>query len=118
MALGGLDERIICFTKGGNGEHVRAKVLEAFPTLGDLSYQILQTKERSSCQLLVLTIPPDGYTVCDLKSIIASAKSYIKPYQKDIGRQQCCFEPRSNSGSSTSGGTLLESRYFLVQVFC
>ena len=36
MALAGLDERTICFTKGGNSEHVHKKILEAFPMLSDV----------------------------------------------------------------------------------
>ena len=44
MALAGLDERTICFTKGGNIEHVHKKILEAFPILSDVGgYQILRT---------------------------------------------------------------------------
>ena len=85
MALAGLDERTICFTKGGNSEHVHKKILEAFPMLSDVGgYQILRTGERGNRQLLELTIPPGGYTVSYLKSTIASAKGYIRPYQKDI----------------------------------
>ena len=34
--------------------------------------------------MLELTIPPGGYTVSNLKSTIAAAKGYIRPYQKDI----------------------------------
>ena len=49
MALAGLDERTICFTKGGNSEHVHQKVLEAFPMLSDVDgYQILRTGERGN----------------------------------------------------------------------
>ena len=85
MALAGLDERTICFTKGGNSEHVHKKILEAFPMLSDVGgYQILRTGERGNRQLLAITIPPGGYTVSYLKSTIASAKGYIRPYQKDI----------------------------------
>ena len=47
-------------------------------------YQILRTGERGNRQLLELTIPPGGYTFSYLNSTIASAKGYIRPYQKDI----------------------------------
>ena len=33
MALAGLEERSICFSKGGNSQHVHKKILEAFPIL-------------------------------------------------------------------------------------
>jgi hypothetical protein len=32
----------------------------------------------------MLPIPPGGYTVAFLKSTLASAKGYIRPFQKDI----------------------------------
>lgn len=85
MALAGLDDRTICFTKGGNSEHVHKKILEAFPMLADVGgYQILRTGEHSNRQLMVLAIPPGGYTVAYLKSTIGTAKGYLRPYQKDI----------------------------------
>ena len=55
MALAGLDERTICFTKGGNSEHVHQKILEAFPMLSDVGgYQILRTGERGNRELLYM----------------------------------------------------------------
>ena len=85
MALAGLDERTICFAKGGNSEHVHQKILEAFPMLSVVGgYQILRTGERGNRELLLIDIPPGGYTVSYLKSTIASAKGYIRPFQKDI----------------------------------
>ena len=85
MALAGLDEKTICFTKGRNSEHVHQKILEAFPMLSDVGgYQILRTGERGNRELLLIDIPPGGYTVAYLKSTIASAKGYIRPFQKDI----------------------------------
>ena len=64
MALAGLDEKTICFTKGGNSEHVHQKILEAFPMLSDVGgYQILCTGERGNRKLLLIDIPPGGYTV-------------------------------------------------------
>ena len=81
MALAGLDERTIFFAKGGKSERVH----KAFPMLSDVGgYQILRTGERGNRQLLALTIPPGGYAVSYLKFTIASAKGYIRPYQKDV----------------------------------
>ena len=95
MALGGLDERTICFTKGGNNEHVHQKILEAFPTLSDFGgYQILRTGECGNRELLLIDIPLGGYTVSYLKSTIASAKGCIRPFQKDI----VTLKSRSNPG--------------------
>lgn len=85
MALAGLEEKSICFSKGGNSQHVHEKILEAFPILETAGgYEILRTGERGSRQLMVLSIPPGGYTVPYLKATIASAKGYIRPLQKDL----------------------------------
>jgi hypothetical protein len=85
MALAGLEEQTITFTKSGNSDHVHQKILEAFPMLAEVGgYEILRTGERSSRQLMVISIPPGGYTVQYLKSTIASAKGYIRPLQRDI----------------------------------
>ena len=85
MALAGLEEKSICFSKGGNSQHVHEKILEAFPILETAGgYEILRTGERGNRQLMVLSIPPGGYTVPYLKATIASAKGYIRPLQKDL----------------------------------
>lgn len=85
MALAGLEEKSICFAKGGNSQHVHEKILEAFPILENAGgYEILRTGERGNRQLMVLSMPPGGYTVPYLKATIASAKGYIRPLQKDL----------------------------------
>ena len=85
MALAGLEEKSICFSKGGNSQHVHGKILEAFPILETAGgYEILRTGERGNCQLMVISMPPGGYTVPYLKATIASAKGYIRPLQKDL----------------------------------
>ena len=85
MAMAGIEEKSICFSKGGSSEHVHQKILEAFPMLADAGgYEILRTGERGNRQLMVLTIPPGGYTVAYLKATIATAKGYIRPLQKDL----------------------------------
>ena len=84
MALAGLEEKSICFSKGGNSQHVHEKILEAFPVLETAGgYEILRTGERGNRQLMVLSIPPGGYTVLYLKATTASAKGYKRPLQKD-----------------------------------
>ena len=85
MALAGLEEKSICFSKGGNSQHVHEKILEAFPILENAGgYEILRTGERGNRQLMVISMPPGGYTVPYLKATIASAKGYIRPLQKDL----------------------------------
>ena len=85
MAMAGLEEKSICFSKGGNSDHVHQKILEAFPLLSDAGgYEILRTGERGNRQLLLISIPPGGYTVAYLKATINTAKGYIRPLQKDL----------------------------------
>ncbi len=44
MALAGLEEQTITFTKSGNSDHVHQKILEAFPMLAEVGgYEILST---------------------------------------------------------------------------
>ena len=59
MALTGLEEKSICFSKGGNSHHVHEKILEAFPILETAGgYDILRTGERGNRQLIVMCMPP------------------------------------------------------------
>ena len=60
------------------------KILEAFPILETAGgYEILGTGERGNRQLMVISMPPVGYTVLYLKATIASAKGYIRPLQNN-----------------------------------
>ena len=93
MALAGLEEKSICFSKGGNSQHVHEKILEAFPILEEAGgYEILRTGERGNRQLMVVSMPPGGYNVPYLKATIASAKGYIRPY-----RRTWCFHLQTRS---------------------
>jgi hypothetical protein len=101
MALAGLDERTICFTKGGNSEHVHKKILEAFPMLSDVGgYHILRTGERGNRQLLALTIPPGIWIYSVFSEIYHSISKGLHTTlsERHCYRQQCSLEPRSNSG--------------------
>ena len=89
MSLAGLEERSICFSKGGNSHHVHKKILEAFPILETAGgYEILRTGEGGNRQLM-LSIPPGGYTVPYLKATIASAKGVYKAPSE--GPSVCTF---------------------------
>ena len=84
-ALAGLVEQNISFTKNGNSDHVHQKIMEAFPVLAEGGgYEILRAGQRGAWQLMVIAIPPGGYTVTYLKSTINSAKGYVRPLQRDI----------------------------------
>ena len=77
-------EQNITFTKNGNSDCVHQKIMEAFPMPAEGGgYEILRAGQRSARQLMVIAIPPGGYTVSYLKSTIASAKGYVRPLQRD-----------------------------------
>lgn len=85
MALSGLQEKSITFNKDGNSAHVHKEIMTAFPQLQDAGgYEILRTGDKGNKHLMVLEIPPGGYTVQYLKTAIGSAKAYLRPLQKDI----------------------------------
>ena len=84
MALAGLVEQNITFTKNGNSDHVHQKIMEAFPVLAERGgYEILRAGQRCTA-INGHCHPPDGYTVTYLKSTINSAKGYVRPLQRDI----------------------------------
>ena len=59
--------------------------METFPMLAEGGgYEILRAGQRTAQQLMVIAVPPGGYTVTYLKSTIASAKGYVRPLQRDI----------------------------------
>ena len=61
MALARLEEKSICFSGGGNSQHMQEKILEAFPILETArGYEILRTVERGNRQPMVLSMPPGG----------------------------------------------------------
>lgn len=85
MALTGLEEKSIWFSKRGNSHHVHEKILEAFPILETArDYEILRMGERGNRQLTVMSMPPGAYTVPYLKANFASAKGGTRPLQKDL----------------------------------
>lgn len=85
MALSGLQEKSITFNKDGDSVHVHDEILKAFPMLKDAGgYEVLRTGDKGNKHLMVLGIPPGGYTVQYLKTTIGTAKGYLRPLKKDI----------------------------------
>ena len=72
---------------------------EAFPTLETAGgYEIPRTGERGNRQLMVLSIPPGGYTVLYLKATTASAKRYKRPL-----RRTKCLHTFIRTGANAGG---------------
>lgn len=117
MAMAGLEERTICFSKGGNSEHVDQKILEAYPMLADAGdYELLRTGEHGNRQLIVFAIPLGGYTVSYLKATIASAKGYLRPLQRDITITSSMVISQGQSQVGLLHNCTVDNYYSLVRV--
>ena len=67
----------IVFNKDGKASHVYDKLLDEFPPLAEGGgFEILRTTEQSSKILTPLPIPPGGYAVPYLKSILGQARGF------------------------------------------
>ena len=85
LSLAGLGEKKIVLNKDGKASHVYDKLLDEFPPLAEGGgFEILRTTEQSSKILTPLPIPPGGYAVPYLKSILGQARGFIRPLQKDL----------------------------------
>ena len=83
LSLNGLGEKKLSFPKEGNSAEVHETILVAFPVLGE-GYEILRAGEGRSKQLLLIPMPPNGFSVSYLQSVLGQAKGYLRPLQRDI----------------------------------
>ncbi|KAK2564475.1 G2/M phase-specific E3 ubiquitin-protein ligase [Acropora cervicornis] len=83
LSLNGLGEKKLSFPKEGNSAEVHETILVAFPALGE-GYEILCAGEGRSKQLLLIPMPPNGFSVSYLQSVLGQAKGYLRPLQRDI----------------------------------
>lgn len=91
--LAGLGDRDIVFNGDGNSEHVTKKLLESYPSLKDCGgFEIMRTMQGSCKILEVVPVPPSGYNVQYLKSILSQAKAYVRPIQKHLSLQPLSTE--------------------------
>jgi len=89
LSFAGLGEKKIVFQKDGKASHVFEKLIEEFPPLAEGGgFEILRTTENSARKLTALPVPPGGYTVAYLKSILGQARGFIRPLQKDLCLQE------------------------------
>ena len=56
-----------------------------FPTLGE-GYEILHATEGQSKELLLVPMPPNGFGVNYLRSVLGQAKGYLRPLQWALWR--------------------------------
>ena len=83
LSLNNLGEEKLSFPKEGNAAELHETILAAFPALGE-GYEILRAGEGRSKQLLFIPMPPNGFSVSSLQSVLGQAKGYLRPLKKDI----------------------------------
>lgn len=89
LSFAGLGEKKVVFQKDGKASHVYEKLVSEFPPLAEGGgFEILRTTENSSKMLCALPVPPGGYTVPYLKSVLGQARGFIRPLQKDLSFQE------------------------------
>ena len=89
LSFAGLGEKKVVFQKDGKTSHVYEKLVSEFPSLAQGGgFEILRTTENRSKMLCVLPVPPGGYTVPYLKSVLGQARGFIRPLQKDLSLQE------------------------------
>lgn len=77
------------FQKDWKASHVFEKRMEEFPPLAECGgFEILRTMENSAQRLTALPVPPGGYTVAYLKSILGQMRGFIHPLQQDLCLQE------------------------------
>ena len=83
LSLNDLGEKKLTFPKDGNVAEVHETILSAFSALGE-GYEILRAMEGQSKEILLIPMPPNGFSVNYLQSILGQAKGYLRPLQQDI----------------------------------
>ncbi len=108
--LAGLGDRDMVFDKDGNSEHIKKKLQESYPVLnGCGGFEIMRTISGSCKILEIVPVPPGGYNVPYLKSVLSQAKAYIRPIQKHLSLQPLSSKEVSShvSRDCTSYSTLV-----------
>lgn len=95
LTLTGLGEKKISFPNNGKAVQIHEKVIETFPAL-EAGYEILRSGDGRAKELILIPMPPNGFTVEYLRSVMGQAKGYIRPLQRDI------FLPAARSDDGTS----------------
>lgn len=85
-----LVEKKITFEKKSRCSYFHKKLLESYPKLKEGGgCELMCTKFRSTSKLEILQPKGNtGHNVLDLKEMVASARIYVPPHQKDLSLEQ------------------------------
>lgn len=79
LSLNGLGEKKLTFPKDGNVTEVHEVIVSAFPAPGEC-YEILHVTEGQSRELLLIPMPPNGFNVTYLQSVLGQARDTSGPF--------------------------------------
>ena len=83
LASSGLGLKRLTFSQNGDDAHIWNVLKNAFPKLAEVSYELLRPNPHSK-KLLVIAVPPNGFTIPYLKDVVGQAKLYVRPASKDL----------------------------------
>ena len=85
LSLAGLGEKKISIFLHGDAEDIHHEFIHNFLKLArGGGYDLLRCSDRGGRELILIDRPKSGYTPQYLKSVVCSAKIYIRPLQKDL----------------------------------
>ena len=85
LALAVLGDKNISMFLYGDAEEVGLQLIQHFPSLvGGSGYELLRCSDRGGRDLVVIDMPPGGYTPDFLKAVTTSAKLYIRSLQHSL----------------------------------
>ena len=80
LQLAGLGEKNIEVFLYGDAEDLDMKMVETFPRSAEAGgYDLRRLGDKGGKELTVIQMPEDGYTPEYLKSVVSSAKIFIRP---------------------------------------
>ena len=94
LSLAGLGERKLSVFLYGDAAALDEEVKQSFPKLAESDgYEFLRCSDRGGKELVPIEIPSPGYSPEYLKSVVSTAKIYIRPLldttRSDVRDIQC-----------------------------
>ena len=96
LAEAGLGERMVTLKGNDSPEEVKEKILQRFPKLKGAGGFEYMRGENNKMRLVLLPLPPGGFTGKYLKDAIRQGRIYLRPIQSDL-----CIEKTEGSTSVT-----------------
>lgn len=85
LNLAGLGDKKISIFLHGDAEDIDYEFNRNYPKLAEGGgYELLRCSDKGSRELVVIDMPPAGYTPQYLQSVVSAAKIYIRPLQKNL----------------------------------